>query len=74
MTDWRWYYTNDLNGPSTPVTYLGWAENEPSNANGRQDVICISKNRNYDFNDISVTCELCNDAYITGMCFLCECP
>ena len=67
MSDWRWYYNNDLSGPSTPFIYNKWGEDQPNNWGGNQDVLTLLKRDDFDFNDAEKTENI-------EKCFLCECP
>ena len=66
IADWDWYY--EPNGPSEPLTYIAWATGQPSYSSGGQDVIAISKSKDYDFNDLWLEYSGSN------VCVLCEVP
>ena len=68
MNDWRWYYSNDFNGPSTPLAYYMWVSEQPNNYNGIQHALVLHGSHDYDFNDIRM------DKAFSSYCFLCECP
>ena len=66
MNDWRWYYSNDFNGPSTAVYYYKWGSDRPNNYGGGQYALALSQKVDFNFNDVTVKKR--------NSGFLCECP
>ena len=63
-----WLYTDDLAGPSEPMTYRNWYSGQPNGGTEGQNIIRLYKGYSYTFTDGDI-----EYASATNLCYICEC-
>ena len=67
IDSWNWFYCNDFNGKSDPVSADLWPNGQPNNWGGNQYALTLT-GATFMVNDIRAAGSGLQD------CFLCECP